>query len=285
MTSLKDKKIVFAGCARDCAAPLPAVLANIETIAGWLGGSAFIFVEDNSKDDTRQILAEWCGRRAHAHILSSPPKSAASSIRSVRVGAARNTYLAFAREQFGAFDDLVMMDMDYVSTSPIGREQFTRALEFLDLGRDRAAVFGNCLGTYYDMWAFRHPVICPDDPWAEIGDYVCAHGVTDEEAFAQTFAKRIFHIPPDEEPLEVESAFGGFGIYKFDYIRRNPRTYSCLSRRTVRGETYGWVSCEHVSFHAGLRALGGRLFVLPYLINCHGGPQFFTPSRWRNMRL
>ena len=45
----------------------------------------------------------------------------------------------------------------------------------------------------------------------------------------------------------------------------------------------GWQRCEHVSFHAGFRERGERLFILPDLINCRAGEANFRPSFWRTL--
>src|SRR5689334_11754102 len=163
--SLKNKKAVFAGCVRNCADDLPAVLANIQTMAAGFGECAFVFVEDNSRDDSRDILERWCASRSGALVISSPQKAQRSRFRTVRLAGARNSYIAHVREQFPDFDYLIVKDMDTVNVSPVADEAFVRAIEFLDGAPDRAAVFANNLGAYYDMWAFRHPAICPGDVW------------------------------------------------------------------------------------------------------------------------
>jgi hypothetical protein len=153
-------------------------------------------------------------------------------------------------------------------------------------------VFANQPGIHSDLRALRHPVRCPGDVWEEVLDYAAANRVADEEAFAQTFAKRVFSLPATDPPLEVESAFGGLGIYKMRSILANQRKYVGHKTKSVSagaadwlglpaGEV-GWQSCEHVTFHAGLRELGQRLFVLPGLLNDEGLVTF-RASAWRTM--
>jgi hypothetical protein len=94
-----------------------------------------------------------------------------------------------------------------------------------------------------------------------------AHGVTDEEAFIKTFEKRIFQLLPSAPPLEVISAFGGLGIYKVASILRNERNYVGYKNKFITGAEVGWQCCEHVSFNAGFRERGEKLFVIPELVN------------------
>ena len=54
--NFKDLKIVFAGCARDCADFLPKTLNNIRYYASLFNEHYTIIVENGSKDKTREIL-------------------------------------------------------------------------------------------------------------------------------------------------------------------------------------------------------------------------------------
>jgi len=82
----------------------------------------------------------------------------------------------------------------------------------------------------------------------------------------------VLTFAPDSPPVEVDSAFGGLGIYALDWVRRAPNPY-LGSRVHVRRRHDGRLihfrmqQCEHVHFHAGLRRQGGRLFILPALID------------------
>ena len=54
------------------------------------------------------------------------------------------------------------------------------------------------------------------------------------------------------------SAFGGFGVYRTEY----------LAGAHYRGLTrYGRLVCEHVTFHETIRQNGGSLYILPALLN------------------
>ena len=98
------------------------------------------------------------------------------------------------------------------------------------------------------------------------------HKVSAEEANARTFARRLHKFQRTEAPIEVDSAFGGLAIYKTAYIVKNPNPYVGYKMKSVPTEdgTFGlarWQTCEHVHFNAGIRSMGGRLFIMPSLIN------------------
>ena len=54
--NLKDLKVVFAGCARNCSNFLPKVLDNIEFYSSFFSESYMIIVENGSTDKTKEIL-------------------------------------------------------------------------------------------------------------------------------------------------------------------------------------------------------------------------------------
>jgi hypothetical protein len=297
MNWLQHKKVVFAGCARDSAQHLPAVFANIEGIAALFGKSAFIFVENGSLDSTRGDLEAWCRSWPNSGVISPDDRAAGSNLRSLRIAGARNAYLAHIRSLFADFDYLVVMDMDDANTLPLALDGFARAVAFLEADGQRAGVFANALGIYYDMWALRHPALCPGDVWEEVCDFALNHGVDDRAAFAATLGRRIFSLKQNAAPLEVDSAFGGLGLYRLRAVLENPQAFIGLRRKQLSpalaarlgfadaSGAVGWQTCEHVPFHAGLRQAGGRLFVLPWLINRRADREGFEPSGWRSLLL
>ena len=54
--NLKDLKVVFAGCARNCSNFLPKVLDNIEFYSSFFSESYMIIVENGSTGKTKEIL-------------------------------------------------------------------------------------------------------------------------------------------------------------------------------------------------------------------------------------
>jgi glycosyltransferase involved in cell wall biosynthesis len=285
---IRDNKALFVGCAKDCAKTLPSVLRNIERMSELFGETAFIFVENDSRDSTKQILQLWCGDKPEAsHVLSLDGLSAACSIRTVRLEIARNRYLSMIQSRFRHYDLVFVLDCDDVNTAEIDVDAVRYATYFLKQGTDYAGVFANSEQFYYDLWALRHAERCPADVWEEACDYVFRYRVSDDEAFDKTFSKRLFSLHADAPPLEVDSAFGGFAIYKVTSVLRNKRRFLGYKKKVIpapdRSIEVGWQCCEHVAFNNGFRELGERLFVLPYLINHRDPSRNFHPSAWRTL--
>ena len=282
-------RIVFAGVLQNASQHLPSVLKNIENISKLASETGFIFVENDSVDSTKFDLNEWGKDRPNFHLVNLDGLNQIQ-YRTLRLELARNTYLESIKANaiLKNFDFLVVIDMDDISVYPVDITSLQNALSFLDADTSRAAVFANQQGGYYDMWALRSEEFCPTDVWEEVLDYVNAHNVSDEEAFSQTFSKRIMTFDSFGAPIEVRSAFGGLGIYKMQFIQENLNPYlgskikilQCGGNepQIVRSQI-----CEHVHFHEGIRSQGGSLFIFPALINAVLPKASFNPSFFRTL--
>jgi len=288
---MRDKKAVFVLLARNCAGPLPQVLANVARHRALFAASAVLILENDSTDGTRRIAEAWCAGQQGARLIAVEGLTR-NPIRTLCLETVRNRAIEAVRTDFSDHDYLILLDADHVNAVPLHSSLLGRAVEWLEEAPDRAAAFANADGTYFDMWALRHAALCPGDLWEEVMDYVVANKVSDAEAFAKCFAPRLLRLPADAAPLEVDSAFGGLGVYKIPAVLTNKARYDGAKTKMVpagvpgiTGETpemLGWQTCEHVAFHAGLRANGGRLFILPFLTNCQVIGDMFPPSAWRS---
>jgi glycosyltransferase involved in cell wall biosynthesis len=272
---------------RDCAPYLPRVLHNVEALGSLFGETACVFVENDSTDATKQILSQWGKTRPNFNLVCLDGLAGVEA-RTVRLEIARNAYLEYIRsdERLRAFDYLIVLDFDEALSNPVELDEVEKSLDLLRGQGDCAAVFANQTGTYHDMWALRHANLCPGDAWEEVFERSYSTGCSDDVAFAETYAKRLFSLPRDAAPVEVDSAFGGLGLYKMSYVRRNPNPYLGQKIRVLRKDGQTNVTrvqiCEHVHFNAGLRNLGGRLFIAPGMINRYF-PGIYSPSFFHSL--
>lgn len=278
----RPERIVFAGLARDCADMLPHTLANLERMAAEFADSAFLFLENDSKDNTRAILEAWCAARPNADVLS--PAQPLSPHLTIRLATLRNQLLDEAGARFADFDLLAMVDCDEANATPVTFLQpLHRAVDFLLADPNHVAVTANTLGVYYDMWALRHAARCPNDVWEAVMDAVLTRGISDEQATADVFLSRRFEIAGTAPPMAVESAFNGLGLYRLARVLASGARYHGYKLRPIQGQMRGWQVCEHVALHAGLRAAGGRIFILPWLVNGKITELTVSPTSWRGM--
>jgi len=254
----KDVKrsAVIVGCARNCEPFLFDVLQNIDRLTKLYFKVAFIFVENDSADDTAILLQAWLSHRPHSHLISLTGLAAQEKRRTVRLATARNTYMEMLdTARLSHFDHLVVLDLDNANTTPISEKSFAEAMRYLDSCNQNAGVFANQL-PYYDIWALRHDAWCPSDCWSEVENrpaYLPTH-----RAVERYFQQRQIEIDPNAPPLPVRSAFGGLAIYKMKFAR---------SARYVGVLPDGSEVCEHVAFNRDVALAGGMLYIFPKLLN------------------
>lgn len=282
-------KIIFAGAVQNNEKYLPSVIQNIENLTKLFSEVGYIFIENDSTDNTKEILKKWGNNKSNFHLVHLDGLNEIP-IRTIRLEMVRNAYLETIKHYSGLrdFDYLVILDMDDVGGYPINIQEASNAIEFLKASSTRAAVFANQKGTYYDMWALRLTSQCPSDVWEDVLNYVIKHNCSDEVAYAETFAKRVFSIAESLEPIKVDSAFGGLGIYKMEFVLNNPNPYLGYKTKIVPSDNGNlcyakWQMCEHVHFHAGIKSQGGEMFIYPSLINGINSGVNFPPSAFRGM--
>ena len=153
-----SSKIIFAGAVQNAGNYLSAVFRNIEILTKLFSEVAYIFVENDSVDNTKNMLKEWGSGKSKFHFISLDGLKAIP-VRTVRLEMIRNAYIETIRHyaELRDFDYLVVLDMDDVGMYLIDIQDLSSAISFLDAAPTRAAVFANQKGTYYDMWALRHP--------------------------------------------------------------------------------------------------------------------------------
>lgn len=283
-----DMRVVFGGVAFNCAIHLEKVLENIKQYASNFKEVAFVFVENDSTDGTKEIFDRWKSSQPNCTILTMDGISSIKQ-RTVRLEIVRNACLEFIRTDtlLSQYDYIILTDMDDVGSYTVSSDQILESVEFLEASADHAAVFANQEGAYYDLWALRHPVICPKDVWEQMLDKVMIGGESEEVAYQETFKDKIFRLPRETGLVEVESAFGGFGVYKrlfaishgLCYVGSKVKIIRCQDGVVVRRIQ----TCEHVHFHAGIRKLGGRLFINPKLINRGDVSYGLNKSTWQTL--
>lgn len=265
------KSVVFVGLARDCGQHLLYVLDNIHLIAGIFARAAYVFAENDSTDATPQILQAFRAHQADCQVLNFDGIAKKLPDRTRRFAYLRNACLSRIRadKKLHAYDYLVVIDMDDSCTKRLEPEALLKAFQFLDETPGAAGVFGNCRGIYFDMWALREATRCPRDIFEEQLDYVLEHQSDDRAAFAACFEARLFSLDETAPALEVDSAFGGIGIYKMSYALRasykGQKTKEIVQagkRRKIHMQV-----CEHVHFNDDIRRQGGKLYILPFMVN------------------
>ena len=127
-----------------------------------------------------------------------------------------------------------------------------------NLSEDWDACFANQSKAYYDIWALRHKTWCPNDCW-QTYRFLQSNGVGKFSALEAAVYSRMISINHNKDPIEVDSAFGGLGIYKKSAI---------LLGEYVGIDGNNEEICEHVQLHKFISDKNMRLYIVPSLINC-----------------
>ena len=281
-------RVVVAGLTRDAADYLPGVLSNLEKVGGQFDDAAYLLFENDSKDGSKELLRAWCETRPSARLFEIDGLAEALPIRTIRLAFLRNAIIDLVRAEFADFDYLYLVDCDIAGHWPVDVTAFERAARFLAVDPGRAAIFPNNDGLYIDLWALRAEGWCPDDTWECVLEYMLKLRVSDEDAFKAIFVPRAQqYIPRGSAPRQVQSAFGGAGLYKIESVLKNPRRYVGHKAKVLPTNEgpreFGWQTCEHVSFNQGFGALGQSLYIMPDWINQSTPAQSFPPSGFRMM--
>jgi glycosyltransferase involved in cell wall biosynthesis len=264
------------GLARDCEDALDKSLRSVERLQGDFGSLDLVVVTNDSVDATAEILTQWAAVRNWATVLRFDGLASAMPARTDRLAVLRNACLRefWRRMEAGRnFDLMIVLDFDGVN------ENLTVGKTFGDLfsavPSDWGGIFANQRQAYYDVWALRHSRWCPDDCWQRVRRSTRFRFVPKSlrrrlrwAAVERYVGRRQIKIDPRHGPIEVDSAFGGFGIYKTRFLRN-----AWYSGRDSSGQEV----CEHVWFNSCVRNSGGKLYIMPSLLN-DADPEHLAPG-------
>ena len=293
--NLKELKVVFAGCAKNCANYLPKTLENIQIYSKLFKETFTIIIENGSTDLTKEILKTY--KKQNDLFLFQDNLNKINN-RTQRLELARNLIIEKIKTQTELFscDLLIILDLDEIGAYKIHDQNILESINFLYSKKDIGAIFANQEGTYYDIWALRDERYCKTDFWVDILKFLFLNKKADKnipssliyEANKKIINSRILSFKKDLPPILVSSAFGGFGIYKMEYILKNKKQYKgsqwidlvSEDNKTFKIE---YQKCEHVDFHRGLIDQNLKLYILPNLINRGFGRNRFSATIATNL--
>jgi glycosyltransferase involved in cell wall biosynthesis len=254
---------LIVGLARDCAVELAATLPRLDRLNASFDELKYVVVTNDSADHTPALLQKWSQQRTNARIIELSGLSRNVPTRSARLAVCRNICLSEWKRDIRSgcsYDYLIVLDLDGLNANLIDEPNFSAAI--LAAPQEWGGLFANQRDKYYDIWALRHSEWCPNDCWQEVSIYTKRFPILrkrrEKIAIARYVRSRAIHIPPDSAPIQVQSAFGGFAVYRPKYLR--DAYYLGLTHS-------GDPVCEHVPFHEMIRANGAKLYILPSLLN------------------
>jgi hypothetical protein len=263
--------VVVVGPVRNCGATIAREVAHLRKVLSGFASVSFLLVESDSTDDSLMQLRQLAAQVPGFAFESMGALRERHPARCARIAICRNVYVErlASDPRYAQIDYVIAADLDDINHG-------LTADAVLSCWRsevDWAGMTANQRLGYYDIWALRHPAWSPVDCWAAYRDIVDVVG--HRQAMEMCVASKQIRVPADAAPIEVESAFGGFAVYRRDAF---------VTGRYVGLDANGEEINEHVSFHANLRARGHRLYINPAMINADFTEHTYYKTRLGHLR-
>ena len=256
------ESIAICGLVRNAEEALTKTLVSVSSIAELAHECVAVIATNDNQDSTDVILSAWQASNDRNTVLRFDGLAAHLPNKIERIAMLRNACLAHVHAQTINPEFVLILDLDGPNINVTAESIFASMLS-LDFIWD--GIFFNQPDAYYDIYALRHRTWCPQDCWQEVTR--ATGGLFGRGLFGRYLRRKAIEkfvydrqvrIPGNYRPISVESAFGGFAIYRYESIRET--WYSPRNKQ-------GAIECEHVSFNLSISANGGQLFILPSLIN------------------
>ena len=251
---LENLSFAVVGLACNCSSTLKSDVYRIREALGNSNSIVWLIVESDSSDQTVSELGKLESEISNFSYVTLGELSTSIPKRTDRISHCRNYYAEQIRSNnfFSAIEYVIVADFDGINTL-INRA----ALESCWKRKDWDMCSANQKGPYYDIWALRHKNWCAEDCWAQYR-FLNNYSRDFQKNINASIYSKMITISEDSEWIEVDSAFGGFAIYK-------KSAFDCCEYIgiTESGEEF----CEHTYFHRKLIANGAKLFINPKLIN------------------
>jgi len=240
-------KLLVAGTARNIISSWSSTSKSLQIIFDAVDDYKCVIVESNSTDGTLEALRSWEAEDNRRQVIAVGDLQDPS--RTGRIAFCRNKYMDVLQDYFGDFPHTLIVDLD---ESLAIEPEFKQQLNACFKRDDWDAVASNRRGKYYDIWALRCPALgVTYDCWQMA--FKPQHKITSKLSFGSgpdpekyVYSKQ--KVITGDQWIECQSAFGCMALYKSN---------------SIKGRRYdGSTTCEHVSFHSGL-----KMFINPSFIS------------------
>ena len=254
LADMAPLKIVVVGTIRNGAKAIRNEIQSLKRILEPLAEVFFFVVESDSSDDTPKILDNISKEITNFSYKSLGKLESKIPNRIERLIFCRNIYVREIRESltFQEADFVIVVDLDGVN-----KKLNTKEIHFsLSRKVTWAALSANQSGKYYDLLALRHKYWCPNNVFDEY------HWLREmmywKKAKKRAIYEKMYRIPRNMGLIPVDSAFGGFAIYRTHYLLNYD--YSRLPRDESS-------DIDHVILNRRIVESGGRIYIDSQLIN------------------
>lgn len=254
-----NKNIVIAALARDCEKSLPKMIELIEELRLHFFWTQIVVVENDSKDDTKNILFNWEKTSDRVKIISQDYGTLTipeigqvdcdptiSIDRIEKMAFYRNIYLDYIEKLNCDIDYLMVIDIDIEFFSIDGLLQAIEKDEnewgaIFPNGITQKYYFGILSKIYFDCFAIYE---YPFD-----GDF--SYNQKKLDITFKTINKNIRNY----KKYSVVSAFSGIGIYRYKAIK------GLRYKASLNKDMNGTAICEHIPFNMEIINRGYKNYI------------------------
>lgn len=265
-------KILLVGTVRNVEKILPREYSRLKKVLITFGELDTFLVESDSSDCTTRVLSQIANEDSRFNFTSLGTLAAKHPNRIERIRHCRNVYVEEIRRLYSekSWDYVVVADLDGMNNA------FTHK-SFASCFKTKvnwSACFANQSNGYYDLYALRAAGWVEDDCFEILEEL--KRSTPFREKRTTSFLRNtlmILHydklrqlaiydqmkIISRRSPwIEVNSAFGGLGVYKTNIFLDNDYTKDMKTEK---------IYSEHIDLHLSAGRRGARLFINPRLIN------------------
>jgi len=245
---MKDSTALFCAIARNVEETLPYTIARIERSGGMFKAWHCFIYENDSTDNTKNILAQW-SKCPNITVVSEDlgkvrHKQDMTLDRTKDMAQYRNRYLDFAKTYRPTWDYMLVFDTDLQGGWSYEGVANSFGHEGWDVIGSNGLIYRNNPDNnnpeklYYDTYAWRY---LDDDT------------IHDEKV-------NLMKLNRGEEPFMVNSCFGGLAIYRNECIASDIE--------------YKGNDCDHPTLHKQIRNNGHTVWCNPSQITV------YSPTRY-----
>tara|TARA_B100001057_G_scaffold501098_1_gene620499 strand:+ start:19 stop:855 length:837 start_codon:yes stop_codon:yes gene_type:complete len=250
-----NKKIIISATIKNEAKNLKKFFKIIDDIIFKFEDYFLIFVESESIDKSSSILRNYLKNR-RGQLITFKLNNKFNRIKNLEL--CRNKYLDHIKNENALlkFDYLVVMDVDGVNN----KLNYAKIKNSLDFQKDWSAIFPNQKYYYYDIFALRISNLIEENFVEKVQfEYAIKKVKSLKKIFYENLTKFFFVTRKKKNRfINVNSAFGGLGIYKLDRVIK------------FKYDSNNGKDCEHVKLNESLNSKFGKLFIDKELINSYG---------------
>ena len=247
-----EYSFLVVGIVKNCQNTITKDIERLKSSIPIFKSLEFLIIESDSSDQTILELSKLSTKINNFKFISLGKLADKLPSRTERLAFCRNVYVEEIEKNYKGVSYVIISDLD-----DINKELSFDSISSCFNRSDWDMCAANQNGPYYDIWALRHNLWNPVDPYKQL-NFFQSFSYSFLNKYVNIYSKMI-KIPMNNNWIQVESAFGGIAIYKrhcFDFGAR----YKGIDK-------LGNEVCEHISFHEELLKRNLKLFINPKFIN------------------